>query len=272
MATPPSKPLRLTYGTEDPLQFGELYLPTTPGPHPVVVFIHGGYWRAKYGLDLMHDGAVDLSRRGYAVWNIEYRRVGNPGGGWPGTFLDVALATDHVRKLAPVYNLDLQRVVPIGHSAGGHFAFWLAGRPRLPPNSPVDVLKVGAETGIPLPLTGAISLAGVVDLKMACELKLGDGAVIELLGGTFTEFPDRYALASPAALLPLGVPQVLTHGTADDLVPIQVSVTYANAAKALNDPVTYLELDGGDHFVVINPQTQAWAVMLFALEKLMIKK
>ena len=125
------KPKRLKYGPED-LQFGDLYLPNQQGSHPVVILIHGGYWRARYGLDLMNDLAVDLAKRGYAAWNIEYRRVGNPGGGWPGTFQDVALATDYLRKLAPSYTLDLTKVVPIGHSAGGHLAFWLAARPRIP--------------------------------------------------------------------------------------------------------------------------------------------
>ena len=267
------KTLRLPYGAEY-LQFGELYLPDAPGPHPTVILIHGGYWRARYGLDLMTGLAEDLATRGYVAWNIEYRRVGDPGGGWPGTLLDVALATDYLRILAPKYALDLQRVVPIGHSAGGHLALWLAARPRIPRNSPLAGSHIppqqssDKEPATPLALAGAISLAGVVDLEMAWRLNLSNGAVVELLGGSFTDVPERYTAASPAAMLPLGVPQVLIHGTNDASVPIQVSQAYATAAKAVNDPVTYIELEGVDHFDVIDPHSTAWAVTFETLQKL----
>ena len=127
----PATPVRLAYGPEY-LQFGELYLPERPRPQAVIPLIHGGYWRARYDLTLMHGLAEDLARRGYAAWNIEYRRVGDKGGAWPGTFLDVARAVDYLRVLAPRFQIDLQRVVPVGHSAGGHLAFWLAARPRNP--------------------------------------------------------------------------------------------------------------------------------------------
>ena len=267
------KPSRLAYGPA-PLQFGDLYVPIEPGLYPIVILIHGGYWRARYGLDLMNSLAEDLAKRGYAAWNIEYRRVGNPGGGWPGTFLDVALATDFLRKLAPSYTLDLQRVVPIGHSAGGHLALWLAARPRIPlfvNNSPLAGSQQpgdNEETATPLMLAGAISLAGVVDLEMAWRLHLSNGAVVGLLGGSFTDVPERYTAASPAAMLPLGVPQVLIHGTNDDSVPLQVSQAYINAARAVNDPVTYIELEGVDHFDMIDPHSHAWAITMNELQKL----
>src|SRR6266480_3125225 len=267
------KPMRLAYGPEH-LQFGDLYLPNQSGPHSIVILIHGGYWRARYGLELMNSLAEDLTKRGYAAWNIEYRRVGNPGGGWPGTFQDVALATDYLRKLAPPYTLDLKKVVPIGHSAGGHLAFWLAARPRIPfyaQNSPLAGSQLpdeNEETATPLALAGAISLAGVVDLEMAWQLHLSNDAVVELLGGTIANVPERYAVASPAAMLPLGVPQVLIHGTSDDSVPLEVSQAYANAARTLNDPITYLELKGVDHVDVIDPHSHAWAITIKELQKL----
>ena len=266
--------LRLAYGLEYP-QFGELYLPGGAGPHPVIILIHGGYWRARYGLDLMTGLAVDLATRGYAAWNIEYRRVGDPGGGWPGTLLDVALAADYLRVLAPTHALDLQRVVSIGHSAGGHLALWLAARPRIAHNSPLAGSRItppgsdNNEIAMPLALAGAISLAGVVDLELAWRLNLSNGAVVELLGGGFTDVPERYAAASPAAMLPLGVPQVLIHGTNDDSVPLQVSQAYVAAAMAVSDPVTYIELKGVDHLDVIDPHTTAWALTVEALQKLL---
>ena len=268
-----TKPIRLAYGPED-LQFGNLYLPNQSGPHPTVILIHGGYWRAPYGLDLMNGLAEDLAKRGYAAWNIEYRRIGNPGGGWPGTFQDVARATDYLRELAITYSLNLQKVVPIGHSAGGHLAFWLVARTRIPlfvhnselinTQHPDD----DKETITPLVLTGAISLAGVVDLEMAWRLHLSNDAVVELLGGSFTDVPERYLAASPAAMLPLGVPQVLIHGTSDDSVPIEVSQAYVKTARSVHDPITYLELEGVDHFDVIDPDSKAWALTLNELQKL----
>src|SRR5579864_1871847 len=191
------KPYRIVYGPAKP-QFGELYLPPARPREalPVVILIHGGYWRARYDLTLMNDLARDLAARGYAAWNIEYRRIGNPGGGWPGTFHDVAHAADHLRERAPLYNLDARRVVAIGHSAGGHLAFWLATRSRLPAESPL----APASPGAPLTPTGAISLAGVLDLEMAWKLHLSHDAVVELLGKTWPAAPERYAAASPAAL------------------------------------------------------------------------
>src|SRR5260370_4398053 len=272
------KTSRLAYGPEY-LQFGELYLPGEPGPHPTVLLIHGGYWRARYGLDLMTGLAEDLAARGYAAWNIEYRRVGDPGGGWPGTLLDVAFAADYLRILAPTYSLNLQRVVPIGHSAGGHLALWLAARPRIPfvaHNSPLAGSQVSPSssyneetaTPTPLALTGAISLAGVVDLELAWRLNLSNGAVVDLLGGGFNDVPECYVAASPAALLPLGVPQVLIHGTSDASVPLQVSQAYTKAAKTANNPAPYIQLEGVDHFEVIDPNSSACAITIEALQKL----
>src|SRR5689334_19990376 len=152
IAAPIPSPLRFAYGVE-PLQFGDLYLPNGPGPHPVVILIHGGFWRAPYDLTLMQGLAQDLVQNRIAAWNIEYRRLGDAGGGWPGTFQDVARAADYLAALALPYSLDLTRVVPVGHSAGGHLALWLATRSRLPRNSKLTV------SNTPLSLSGVVSLA-----------------------------------------------------------------------------------------------------------------
>ncbi len=258
----PISPLRLAYDTGE-FQFGELSLPDTAGSHPVAILIHGGYWRARYGLDLMDELAKDLAARGIAGWNIEYRRVGNPGGGWPGTFLDVARATEYLSEIAPTYALDLRRVVPMGHSAGGHLALWLAARARIPATSPISPRTQ------PLALRGAISLAGVLDLTLAYKLHLSNDAVVELLGGGPDEVAARYQAASPAALLPLGLPQILIHGAADEHVPIQISQTYAAAAQTAGDTLRYFEPEGVDHFDVINPASEVWKLTVKELEALL---
>ncbi len=247
---------RWAYGP-DRLHFADLRLPaagTAPGPVPVVVLIHGGFWRNPYDLSLMEGLAEDLTRRGLATWNIEYRRLGDHGGGWPGTLQDVAHALDYLERLADPYRLDLARVVTVGHSAGGHLALWLAGRQRLRPAE----LEACAVPAGGLLLRAAVSLAGVADLEAGWRLHLGREAVAELLGGSPMEVPERYRLASPAALFPLGVPQLLVHGTEDDRVPIEISRGYAEQARAAGDRLTLLELSGVEHFALINPGSAAW--------------
>jgi acetyl esterase/lipase len=263
------RPRRLAYGP-GPLQFGELRVPNRPGPHPTVILIHGGFWRAQYGYALMNGLAEDLAARGIASWNIEYRRVGDPGGGWPNTLLDVAAAADHLLTLAPRYALDLKRIVAIGHSAGGHLALWLAGRSRLPKDGPLASAagSLKAEVSERTQLAGVISLAGVNDLALGWRLDLGNNAVGAFLGGSPDEVPERYAAASPAALLPLGVPQVLIRGTADNRVPLRVSQEYAQAARDVGDQVTLIELEEVDHFAVIDAHSAAWARTIEALQDL----
>ena len=258
----PGKPMRQVYGPESN-QFGDLYLPAGSGMAPVVLLIHGGFWRTPYDLSLMAGLAEDLARRGLFAWNIEYRRIGDPAGGWPETLRDVARAADYLRVLATLYQLDLQRVVALGHSAGGHLALWLAARKTLAPASPLAV----AET--PLDLKGAVSLAGANDLEHVWRLQLGDRAAEELLNGSPQEWPERYADASPAAHLPLGIPQVLVHGSADDRVPLIVSQDYAQKARQAGDTVTLLELPGEDHFVVIDPASHAWERTCAEIDRLL---
>lgn len=251
LALPPPPPdARLAYGPE-PYQFGELRLPSGRGPHPVAVALHGGYWRARYGLEYLGHLCAALVADGLATWNLEYRRLGNPGGGWPGTLQDVGRGTDHLRALAARYRLDLGRVVAVGHSAGGHLALWLAARHRLPPGAPLH-------SGAPLPLRGAISLAGVADLRQAWQLGLSRGAVRELLGGSPASHPERYAAASPVELLPLDARQVLVHGTEDVSVPYALSQSYYARAAARGDPVELVSLPAAGHFELVDPRAREW--------------
>lgn len=260
------KTLHLSYGPKA-LQFAKLHMPSEgSGSYPTVILIHGGFWRVPYGYTLMTGLAQDLAARGIAAWNIEYRRVGDVGGGWPATLLDVAHAADYLRTLATTYNLDLKRVMAVGHSAGGHLALWLAAQPRLADGT---VLAQTSTSDTPLALAGAISLAGVSDLDMGWRLNLGAGAVRELLGGGPDEVPERYAAASPAALLPLGVPQVLIHGTEDDRVPFEMSRIYTRAAQVAGDDVTLIELEGVDHFALIDPSSKAWITTVEAVQKML---
>src|SRR5215208_1178781 len=204
-------------------QLGELFLPDGEGPFPVAVVLPGGFWRARYGRRLMRPLCRDLAARGWAAWNLEYRRLGRlSGGGWPRTLEDVAAGVDHLADIPPPAPLDLSRVVAIGHSAGGHLATWAAARPRLPAGAP------GARPRVPI--TAAVAQAGVVDLRLAWELRLSGGVVSWFLGGTPEERQYRYGVASPAALLPLGVPVLLTHGGRDDVVPPVMSERFAQAA------------------------------------------
>ena len=257
----PSADARIPYG-DATHQFGDLRLPRGEGPHPVVVVVHGGFWRARYDLEHVGHLCADLTSRGYATWSLEYRRVGHPGGGWTGTFEDVALGTDYLRTLATRHPLDLGRVVVLGHSAGGHLALWLAGRGRLQPGQPLH-------TSRPLEPRGAVSLAGVVDLERAHALRLGDGIVESFLGGTPEQVPERYRLASPAALLPLGVKQVLVHGAEDTIVPLTLSTEYHARATRLGDCVRLVSLPGAEHFEVIDPRAKEWPRVVEAVASLL---
>ncbi len=237
----------------DRSQRAELHLPAPAGAgsHPVMVMIHGGSWRKRYGKIVMRALAGDLARRGWAVWNIEYRRVGN-GGGWPATFADVAAAIDHLDGLdAP---LDLTRVSALGHSAGGHLALWAAGRTKLPAGSP------GTIEGAPrIRLQRVISQAGVCDLAGAYrEL---DSAVGALMGGSPEELPDRYAAGNPISSVPLEMPVLLVHGVLDQTVSVRRSRDYAAAALAAGGQVELVEIEGeaGRHRAHIDPREAAWA-------------
>jgi acetyl esterase/lipase len=243
----------------DRSQRADLHLPAGEGPHPVMVVIHGGSWRARYSRIVMRGLVADLVRRGWAAWNIEYRRLGN-GGGWPATFEDVAAAIDHLPQLDA--QLDLTRASVLGHSAGGHLALWAAGRDRLPPGAP------GFRDGGPrVRLRQAIAQAGVCDLAGSYRRWHG-GAAGELMGGGPDEVPDRYAIGDPLRHVPLALPVLLVHGLLDQTVSIELSRKYAVAAQAAGGEVQLVEIDGeaGRHRAHIDPLGVAWAAVTQRLE------
>jgi acetyl esterase/lipase len=251
--------IRVAYG-EQPQQFADLYLPDDCLPDgegrgreaaPVVVLIHGGFWRAKYELDLMSPLAEDLAQSGYAAWNIEYRRVGQPGGGWPGTLHDVAAAIDRLADLAPSHPLDLDRVAFVGHSAGGHLALWSAGRPAIRHGEP------GADPKV-VPLV-AIGQGPVVALRRAAEQHVGNGAVTDFLAGTPGVVPDRYDAATPR--LYAGPRMVAVVGSDDDVVPPEFSVDDDQP-----DGIEVVTIDGADHMVLIEPGGAPWSVVRSLLD------
>jgi acetyl esterase/lipase len=238
--------IKRRYG-EHPSQYGELYLPAgraTARRPATVVIIHGGFWRAVYTCSLGRPLAVDLAARGYAVWNLEYRRVGN-GGGWPGTLADVAQGIDHLAGL----DVDTTRVVAVGHSAGGQLAVWAAGRRSLAEGAPGAMPRVG--------LAKVIAQAGVLDLTGAATGRVGGGAVAELLGGMPEEVPQRYALADPMHAVPLDVPVVCLHSRRDEEVPFAQSAAYVAAARNAGADARLVETTG-DHYTMIDPAHPDW--------------
>jgi acetyl esterase/lipase len=253
--------VRISYG-RDPLQFAELTLPRAPEPHPVVVNVHGGVWMAEHGLEHTRALACALAASGIAVWNLEYRRVGNAGGGWPGTFRDVSNAVDHLRELAQDRPLDLTRVCLLGHSAGGQLALWLAGRHRVPRMSDVYVEN-------PLAVCGVVALAPASELPELHDRAIFDGIVAKLMGGSPSEVPERYAAVTPARLLPFGVPQRLIVGELDEFWGWNAPV-YFKAARAAGEKDIRLDvIKGAGHFELIAPETAAWKAVSAAVHELL---
>lgn len=248
-------PQKVAYGSH-PSQFGEYTAPTGTGvARGLAVVIHGGFWRSGFGLDLCRPLAAALVAAGWATWNIEYRRVGD-GGGWTATFDDAATAVDHVRSFVSA-RIGADRIYAIGHSAGGHLAAWLAGRPSLPPGAP------GADPQVRL--AGAVSQAGVLDL--AAALDRGDDAVADLVGGTPRSAPERYRIASPIEQVPIRVPVVCVHGTRDDVVPISQSESYVRRARATGGGADLVRVEGADHTQLIDVGTRAGRASVEALDR-----
>jgi acetyl esterase/lipase len=239
-------------------QVAELWRPAGPEvARPVVVLLHGGFWRQIFTKRLMHRLAAAVVAHGWVAYNVEYRRVGPFGlGGWPQTFEDVSAAID---SLVDVEGIDHRRVVTCGHSAGGHLALWAGSDRRTgEPVAAAPAIRVCA----------AISLAGVVDLVTAAQLDLGRGAVRGLMGGRPEELPDRYALASPASLLPIGVRQILIHGLVDSTVPASLSETYVEVAMARGDNAEYVPVAGAGHMDMIDPHGAAVGELRIRLDQI----
>ncbi len=267
---PPTADRRIPYGPDES-QFGDLWLPRPRHPEtrfPVVVFLHGGWWSSGYDLGYGNFLCRALrDHRGVAVWSLEYRRTGSTGGGWPATFEDVAAGFDHLRELAQKIPLDLTRVVVAGHSAGGHLAFWLAGRPHIPRNSRIRIPPK-------VPLRGVVALAGAVDLGLLRELSTGKFAVdrewiAHLMGGSPAEYPDRYAAGDPGQLLPLPCPQALVQGTADLQIPPSLPNRWAAKSRPGGVPCSVTLVPDADHFDVVDPDSRAWPAVQTAILNLL---
>ncbi len=238
--TPPRPDARVAYGS-DANQFVELRLPAGNGPHTLAIVIHGGFWRARYDLAYAGHLCAALTAKAIATANVEYRRVGNAGGGWPGTFADVRAAYQLLTQLpnqnSAKYKFDTGRTLVIGHSAGAQLGLCLAAHER------------GVKS--------VISLAGVVDLQRAYELHLSHDAVVEFLGGTPSEMADHYREADPIKLA-IPAQQWLVHGANDDTVPPEFSRDYVRAKKKMKEDARLVEIPGAGHFELVDPRARAW--------------
>lgn len=244
--------VRIAYGPE-PAQIVDLFLPKGKGPHPVVILIHGGCYLAEYqGLPQTSGMAADLAKRGYAVWNVEYRKLGEAGAGYPGTFLDIADAVDRIRVEAPNYGLDTRRVVALGHSAGGHLALWAAARGRLPTTSALwrrDPLKIST----------VISLGGIGDLEGQGDVfagACGPEPIPRIIG--LADRAQAYADTSPADLLPSGARVLMISGDLDHVMPPRTGVAYAARVRKAGDSADAVSIPGATHYDVVIPTTTAW--------------
>ncbi|MCM3575343.1 alpha/beta hydrolase [Mesobacillus subterraneus] len=252
-----SNKFNISYG-EHQSQFGVLRLPESSDPCPVIVLIHGGFWQSKYNIEENTPIAEDLTRRGYATWNIEYRRLGEELEGWNSIFNDVIAAINHFSIIKDSYHIDLSNVTVIGHSAGGHLALWLASR--------INASKTdGVFDEIAIPIQKILSLAGVTDLKNMWEIHEQKGInspVAALLGGAPQEVPNRYKMSSPIELLPFEVEQVLIHGELDRHVPVDLSKNYFQRALEKGDKVKLVVLPDIEHFKIIDPSSSAWDIVV----------
>lgn len=251
---------RIQYG-EGLLQFGDLRVPVGRGPHPVAIFIHGGCWLSSFDISHTSEFTAALARDGIASWSLEYRRVGDEGGGWPGTFQDIGHGADHLRSIADEFELDLDRVIAMGHSAGGQLAIWLAARTQIPAGTVVSAAD-------PQTVMGVLALTPAPDLEGLHEQQVCGHVVDKLMGGSPAEYPDRYRLGDPMQLAPEGVPQVVIVGKHDsDWGPS--GLRYFRAATERGDNIRLIEAPESGHFEVIDPDTSTWDMVLEAARELL---
>jgi len=236
----------LFYG-KDELQFGELRLPKTSGPHPVIVLIHGGCWLAEYDISHIRKLAAAFAEAGIATWTVEYRRVGDSGGGWPGTFDDIAAATDYLATLAEKYSLDIDNFVAAGHSAGGHLALWLGNRPEKWPSK----IKPAA----------VLALAPAADLSFLHGNKVCGHVIDKLMGGSPEKYPRRYKSASGTERLPLDIPQYIIIGRHDKSWAPVGERYVIKARQSGNNPKVVIADESG-HFEMIDPDSTTWPLVL----------
>jgi acetyl esterase/lipase len=253
------------YG-EDELQFAELRLPKGEGPFPVIIIVHGGCWYSPYA-DLKNTSAIAdaLRDEGYATYNVEYRRFDNKGGGWPNTILDVGKAADYLKIIAPKFNLDLNKVISYGHSAGGHLAFWLGTR-----NQRIEGDDLYLEN--PLPMKGILGVGSINDLVEFEKIDTstcGEVVVVKLMGGKVDTQPKRYQEASPIMNLPLGIPQILITGESDKIVPSYLGDAYTKAAKASGDSVKHIIVKDAAHHEYNAPTKPPYQYIVKAVKELM---
>lgn len=260
----PSPTLTVAWGP-GPTDLSDLWLPEGTGPFPVVLMVHGGCWqKAIADRSLMNWAAEDLRRQGFAVWNIEYRGVDEPGGGYPGTFLDVARAADALREQAISHPLDLKRIVAFGHSAGGHLALWLAARDRLPELSPMRMAD-------PLKLAGVLSSGGLADLNAArsvtqrsCLADIFD----KLVGDISSTRADVLSDTSPAEMLPLKLKQISVNGHEDAVAPASLGEGYTRRARAAGDDAEVFVIANTGHVELVSPGSDAWRTEVTLLRKM----
>lgn len=254
------KPIRIAYGKNE-FQFAELRLPETEGLKPVAIVVHGGCYLSKHSFDYMNELSDAITDIGFATWNLEYRRVGNPGGGWPLTFLDVADGTDHLRHIAEKYTLNLDQTIVVGHSSGGQLGIWLAGRDKI--SSTSELYRPA-----PLPIQTSVALAPVADIARRYRQENCDNSAEKLMGGSPGSQKERYKQVSPVEMLPINANQIVLLGEQDTQTRKEETSEYMDKAKATGSHAEFLWLKNSNHFTFLKPEEPAGQEVLRVIKTL----